>query len=412
MISSALLNIPANVSIPSFLDILKQLNISELNNLPLVGKEEFERPWHVIDLESFINYYDLGFYFENNNIKPSFYNKLYSLDKFIITSDLELACQRFVNGMHLKTGVRSSIGSIAQIIDAVLYRKTISFPSKVLAIVDSCCSDIIIEMETKHLSVNKAIEELQWKGLIASNISKHIHGIVAKNKFFLLSSILFGKILNFDKIQYNGITSLTLTDIKIASEIRFKIRFLGFAEIQQSNLYVFVKPIMLPSRYLMAQNKMNTECVYVVFDNNHSIFYASSANKFDFEFLEAIKDWTIIKAYNKLTYYDFFNDNLQNVCYDYSRFIANFYLRFTLTDVEYISNLFNYLKSKKIDVLKFYQFDSSLTSEKGEKTSANECDLVIITKKIEYGKIDEVCKTINFEIPLITLKSYYQIEGL
>jgi homoserine dehydrogenase len=79
-------------------------------------------------------------------------------------------------------------------------------------------------------SFESALQEAQRKGFAESDPSFDVDGIDAGHKLTILAAIGFGIPLQFDRVHVEGISNVTLDDIRYAAELGYRVKHLGIAQ--------------------------------------------------------------------------------------------------------------------------------------------------------------------------------------
>ena len=102
-------------------------------------------------------------------------------------------------------------------------------------------------MKNKGDSFEDALKNAQKLGYAEANPSADVDGIDAARKISILAALACGKLVDPKTIHTEGITSITLTDTKVAECFGCSIKLIGHATVKDNNLTAFVSPRMVPS---------------------------------------------------------------------------------------------------------------------------------------------------------------------
>ncbi|NNC99125.1 MAG: homoserine dehydrogenase [Gammaproteobacteria bacterium] len=122
----------------------------------------------------------------------------------------------------------------------------------VAGIINGTGNFILTEMRDKGRSFDDALAEAQALGYAEADPTFDVQGIDAAHKLTILASIAFGTPLQFDKVYTEGISALSLDDIRYAEELGYRIKHLGIAKAIDGSLELRVHPTLIPERRLIA----------------------------------------------------------------------------------------------------------------------------------------------------------------
>ena len=116
---------------------------------------------------------------------------------------------------------------------------------------------IMTEMKEKGRAFEDVLKEAQALGYAEADPTFDVEGIDAAHKLTLLASIAFGIPLQFDKVYCEGITKVTLQDVKYSEDLVYCIKYLFFAVRRElgegkSGIELRVHPTLIPSDKLLA----------------------------------------------------------------------------------------------------------------------------------------------------------------
>lgn len=117
---------------------------------------------------------------------------------------------------------------------------------------------IMTEMRDKGRPFADVLAEAQALGYAEADPTFDVEGIDAAHKLALLASIAFGIPLQFDKVYCEGITGITLQDMRYAEELGYRIKHLGFAvrrtndQPDSTGIELRVHPTLIPQDALLA----------------------------------------------------------------------------------------------------------------------------------------------------------------
>lgn len=121
-------------------------------------------------------------------------------------------------------------------------------------IINGTTNFILTEMEAEgNRSFSEVLKEAQDLGYAEADPTFDVEGIDAAHKLTILSSISFGVPLNFDAVYLEGISKITVEDIKYADELGYKIKHLGITTKTDAGIDLRVHPTLIEKSHMLAQ---------------------------------------------------------------------------------------------------------------------------------------------------------------
>ena len=117
--------------------------------------------------------------------------------------------------------------------------------NKIYGILNGTTNYILSTMENSSKSFSEVLKTAQKLGFAESNPSSDLNGSDAAAKIKILSSIAFNKSISKNKILTEGIENITLTDIRHAKNLGYKIKLLAISEIKNNKLMERVHPCLI-----------------------------------------------------------------------------------------------------------------------------------------------------------------------
>ena len=126
-------------------------------------------------------------------------------------------------------------------------------------ILNGTCNFILTKMAEEGKEFSDVLKEAQDKGYAESDPTFDIKGIDAGHKLAILSSIAHGSKPNFKDQYIEGIDNIEINDIKLASELGYKIKLLGIYKSQEEPFQA-VYPALIDQKSMIAkvENTFNT----------------------------------------------------------------------------------------------------------------------------------------------------------
>ena len=117
-------------------------------------------------------------------------------------------------------------------------------------------------METDNLSYADCLKQAQELGYAETDPTNDVEGFDTMFKTAILANIVFHKKIDLSKIYREGITKISIDDIKCAKEFGYKIKLMGIAKKVQNKdaLDIRVHPVLVSEKSMVSgiNNATNT----------------------------------------------------------------------------------------------------------------------------------------------------------
>ena len=118
--------------------------------------------------------------------------------------------------------------------------------NKVVGILNGTCNYILSEMENSGNTFSEVLKKAQYLGYAELRNPKFdLNGYDTLDKVRILSALAFNKKISKNKCLMNGIENIEFEDIKMASNLNFRIKLLGITEIINNKLFERVHPCLV-----------------------------------------------------------------------------------------------------------------------------------------------------------------------
>jgi len=135
--------------------------------------------------------------------------------------------------------------------------------TRVMGVMNGTCNYILTRMENDDLPYEQVFEEARALGYLETDPTLDVGGIDAGHKLSLLSAIAFGTEVNFAGVDLEGIERVTITDIEQASDMGFRIKLLGVAQLTGRGLEQRMQPCLVPANSPLGQLENATNMVVI-----------------------------------------------------------------------------------------------------------------------------------------------------
>ena len=136
------------------------------------------------------------------------------------------------------------------------------------------------KMYNENADYDAVLKEAQARGYAERDPSADVEGHDACRKIAILSSIISGKLVDFEDIYTEGITNITLQDIKYAKAMDMKIKLLASCKYTGEKLGAIVAPHYVPKSHPLYNIEDVFNAIFVKGNMlGDSMFYGSGAGK-------------------------------------------------------------------------------------------------------------------------------------
>ncbi len=157
------------------------------------------------------------------------------------TELLEIAREKNVNYLF-----EASVGGGIPIIRPMHQCLTANNIKSIAGILNGTTNYILNEMIKSGKSFDDALKDAQNNGYAERNPAADIEGHDACRKIAILSSLASGKAVDYNDIETEGITDITLDDVKYAAAMDSVIKLIGYAKFfDDGRIYSIVSPMLV-----------------------------------------------------------------------------------------------------------------------------------------------------------------------
>ncbi|MCC5969993.1 MAG: homoserine dehydrogenase [Pararhodobacter sp.] len=138
---------------------------------------------------------------------------------------------------------------------------------RVMGVMNGTCNYILTRMEATGQGYNALFEECARLGFLEADPNLDVGGIDAGHKLSLLAAIAFGTQVKFSAVELQGITDISLDDIRLARDMGFSIKLLGVAQMTGRGLEQRMTPCLVPEAHPLGQLDGGTNMVVIEGDS-------------------------------------------------------------------------------------------------------------------------------------------------
>lgn len=118
--------------------------------------------------------------------------------------------------------------------------------SEVKGILNGTTNYILTKMEDEGWSYEDALKKAQELGYAEADPTADVEGFDALAKVVILSNVLLGGDVHPDDVPCQGISKITLEDIKSATNEGMRYKLIGSTKLEGNKIIASVKPVKLP----------------------------------------------------------------------------------------------------------------------------------------------------------------------
>lgn len=143
----------------------------------------------------------------------------------------------------------ASVGGGIPIIRPLNTSITADEVTEITGILNGTTNYILTKMDQEGASYDEVLKQAQELGYAERNPEADVEGGDACRKIAILTSIVYGKHLDYTKIHTEGITKISTEDFKYADTLGVSIKLVGTTKKEGDTLYSFVAPMMLDENH-------------------------------------------------------------------------------------------------------------------------------------------------------------------
>ncbi|MHC1681914.1 MAG: homoserine dehydrogenase [Clostridiaceae bacterium] len=150
----------------------------------------------------------------------------------------------------------------------------------IYAILNGTTNFILSKMYSEGSNYDDALKIAQDLGFAEANPASDVLGYDSARKLAILSSISYGELIDWEKINTEGITEIDDVDIKLARDLGCTIKLLAISRKEKESIYAAVRPVLVPEHSTLG--KIENEFNGVVLEGDavgEVFFYGKGAGK-------------------------------------------------------------------------------------------------------------------------------------
>lgn len=174
----------------------------------------------------------------------------------------------------------ASVGGGIPIIRPLTQCLTADVILKISGILNGTTNYMLTKMEEEGSAFEEVLKEAQQKGYAELHPEADVEGYDACRKIAILTSLAYGKQVDFEDIYTEGITSITVQDILYAKKMNKTIKLLGNSWMEGDKVYALVCPMLLDKSHPLAGVRDVFNAIFVKGNMvDETMFYGKGAGK-------------------------------------------------------------------------------------------------------------------------------------
>lgn len=122
----------------------------------------------------------------------------------------------------------------------------------IYGIINGTSNFVLSKMLQEECTFKVALEEAKRRGFAERNPALDINGFDSAHKLIILTYLAFGKFVKLSDIFVEGISAISLSDVRYADKLGMAIKLLAIAKVEKKELEVRVHPTLIPKSHLLS----------------------------------------------------------------------------------------------------------------------------------------------------------------
>lgn len=175
--------------------------------------------------------------------------------KSVVTSNKELVAKHgaellsIAANQNINFFFEASVGGGIPIIRPLVTSVTADDITEITGILNGTTNYILTKMADAGSDFESVLKDAQDKGYAERNPEADVEGYDACRKIAILTSLAYGKQVDFEDIYTEGITKITDMDMRYAKSMHAAIKLLGTAKKVDDTVYAMVVPMMIKEKH-------------------------------------------------------------------------------------------------------------------------------------------------------------------
>ena len=216
----------------------------------------------------------------------TFVKKSLLAGKSVCTSNKELVAVhgpeliRIAEEKNINFLFEASVGGAIPVIRPINSSLTADRILEIKGILNGTTNYILTQMGKEGWDFDSALKKAQELGYAERNPEADIEGYDACRKIAILSSLAFGKNVNYENIYTEGISKITAADIRYAKKMDCDIKLLASSTYEDGKYYAMVAPFLVSASHPLYSVSGVYNAIFVRGSQiGDLMFYGSGAGK-------------------------------------------------------------------------------------------------------------------------------------
>jgi homoserine dehydrogenase len=149
----------------------------------------------------------------------------------------------------VSVGFEATVAGGIPVIQTLRKLLSVNHVQKVQGILNGTSNFILTKMREEGLSFSAALSLAQEKGYAEADPTNDIEGFDAFYKAMILSEVIYGKQPDWETVQKQGISSITLEQIELFSKLGLRFKHVATLEKTARGIHCSVKPVLVSSNH-------------------------------------------------------------------------------------------------------------------------------------------------------------------
>ena len=207
--------------------------------------------------------------------------------KHVATSNKELVAAHgpelleIAKAHHVSFLFEASVGGGIPIIRPLVSSITSDAVTEITGILNGTTNYMLTKMSEDGLDYDAVLEDAQERGYAERNPAADVEGHDARRKIAILSSLAFGKYVDYEDVYTEGITKITSADFAHAKVLGSRIKLFGTSKKKDDgSISTMVCPVMITNEHpLFAVNDVMNAILVRGESMGDLMFYGAGAGK-------------------------------------------------------------------------------------------------------------------------------------
>lgn len=207
--------------------------------------------------------------------------------KHVATSNKELVAAHgpelleIAKAHHVSFLFEASVGGGIPIIRLLVSSITSDAVTEITGILNGTTNYMLTKMSEDGLDYDAVLEDAQERGYAERNPAADVEGHDARRKIAILSSLAFGKYVDYEDVYTEGITKITSADFAYAKVLGSRIKLFGTSKKKDDgSISTMVCPVMITNEHpLFAVNDVMNAILVRGESMGDLMFYGAGAGK-------------------------------------------------------------------------------------------------------------------------------------